>query len=34
LRNAGFVTFEAFDSTSGKPFELGAERLAIVASKG
>lgn len=34
LRDAGFVTFEAFDSTSGEPFELGAARLAIVASKG
>lgn len=34
LGEAGFRTFDAFDPRSGERFALGAERLAIVASKG
>jgi hypothetical protein len=33
LRDAGFISFDAFDSTSGEPFGLAASRRAIVASK-
>ena len=32
LREAGFVSFEAFDSVTGEPFAVGAKRLGLVAS--
>jgi SAM-dependent methyltransferase len=34
LRAAGFVSFDAYDTTSGEPFALGADRLTLVAAKG
>jgi hypothetical protein len=33
LRRAGFVSFEAYDTASGEPFGLGADRLTLVATK-
>jgi SAM-dependent methyltransferase len=33
LRDAGFVSFDAYDTTSGEPFALGADRLTLVATK-
>lgn len=32
LREAGFRKFEGFDTVTGKPFELGANRLSLVAT--
>jgi ubiquinone/menaquinone biosynthesis C-methylase UbiE len=31
LRKAGFATFEALETVTGKPFKLGAQRLSVVA---
>jgi SAM-dependent methyltransferase len=33
LREVGFVSFDAYDTTSGEPFGLGADRLTLVAAK-
>jgi hypothetical protein len=33
LRDAGFDAFDAYDTTSGEPFGLGADRLTLVATK-
>lgn len=33
LRGVGFVSFDAYDTTSGEPFALGADRLTLVATK-
>jgi SAM-dependent methyltransferase len=33
LREAGFVSFDAYDTRSGEPFELGADRLTLIATK-
>jgi hypothetical protein len=33
LRDVGFVSFDAYDTTSGDPFGLGADRLTLVATK-
>ena len=33
LREAGFVSFDAYDTRSGEPFGLGADRLTLVATK-
>lgn len=33
LRTVGFVSFDAYDTTSGEPFGLGADRLTLVATK-
>jgi hypothetical protein len=31
LREAGFATFEALETVTGKPFKLGSQRLSVVA---
>ncbi|MGZ4146376.1 MAG: class I SAM-dependent methyltransferase [Actinomycetota bacterium] len=33
LREVGFTSFDAYDTTSGEPFALGADRLTLVATK-
>jgi SAM-dependent methyltransferase len=33
LAGVGFVSFDAYDTTSGEPFGLGADRLTLVATK-
>jgi SAM-dependent methyltransferase len=33
LRDAGFASFDAYDTTSGEPFGLGADRLTLIATK-
>lgn len=32
LREAGFTTFEALETVTGKPFKLGSQRLSVVAT--
>jgi hypothetical protein len=33
LREIGFTSFDAYDTTTGEPFGLGADRLTLVATK-
>jgi SAM-dependent methyltransferase len=34
LRDAGFASFDGYDTASGEPFGIGADRLTLVATKG